>query len=274
MCRAESTCTGLLKYSPHSPGNYSRSGLSSSACLFLSVSWQCVSKCLSSFCLFLVLLISLPQFSTSPVTPSTTSLSSSFFAHCVSITFLCCFLPPYLHYHSPHPHLSIPLLSPVRLEWKITEIPSQLSWIGYADVTDTTAPHKYTAYYLPLLQHTYEALPSSRLTSRLHKEYGIFAATEICATPQQIYANQFILFTCAGCHPRLSVCLWEETVRNCCSFSQPQLKQTRAVCSHSSLFFSVFTASDCDSDFLRLCLLYSLSLCLSLDSSGLSQRDL
>lgn len=186
------------------------------------------------FCLFLLLLISLPQFSTSSVTPSTTSLSSSFFAHCVSITFLCWFLPPYLHYHSPHPHLSIPLLSPVRLEWKITEIPSRLSWIGYADVTDTTAPHKYTAYYLPVLRHTYEALPSSRLTSRLHKEYGIFAATEFCATPQQIYANQFILFTCARCHPCLSVCLWEETVRNCCSFSQPQLKQTRAVCSHSS----------------------------------------
>lgn len=79
------------------------------------------------------------------------------------------FLYFHLHYHSPHPHLTIPLLSPVRLEWRITEIPSWLSWIGYADVTDTTAPHKYTAYYLPRLQHTYKASRSSRQTSCLLK---------------------------------------------------------------------------------------------------------
>lgn len=174
MCRAESTCTGLLKYSPHSPGNCSRS-----ASALLPPSFALPPSCTSlNFshlfaCFFVLFLVCLLLFSTSLVTPSTTPISSSFHNHFVTVTFLCCFLSLFFIFIIiPHPHLSIPLLSPVRLEWRITEIPSWLSWIGYADVTDTTAPHKYTAYYLPLLQYTYKAWDSSRLTSCLIKYMG------------------------------------------------------------------------------------------------------
>lgn len=150
MCRAESTCTGLLKYSPHSPRNCSRSCLRSPASFFFPVS---PAVRLSISLIFLLVPCPFPCPSPHylvhpPITPSTTLISAYFLTHSVSVTFLCCF-HFHLHYHSPHPHLGVPLLSPVRLEWRITEIPSWLSWIGYADVTDTAAPHKYSAYYPP-----------------------------------------------------------------------------------------------------------------------------
>lgn len=109
MCRAESLRTVLLKYSPHSPGNYSLSGLGPSAYFFFSVSWHCVSRCL------IFLLVPYPSHQSPailihlPVTRSTTSPSSSFFVQRVSITSLRCCLRPHLHYHSLHPHLGGPL---------------------------------------------------------------------------------------------------------------------------------------------------------------------
>ncbi len=212
MCWAESTCTGLLKYSPQSPGNCSC--LRSSASFLVSVSRQCVFQFLSSFCLFLVLfLVRLTLFSTSFLNPPLPP-----FPH-ISLPTLSPLLPLLLpssifnlHYHSPHPHLSVPLLSPVRLEHRITEIPSRLSWIGYADVTDTTAPYKYTAYYLPSLQHTHKASRSSRLTSRLHRVHGIYATcAAFCVTPQQIYANHIFSSPVLDLIPA-----HEKTVCNCC----------------------------------------------------------
>lgn len=237
MCRAESTCTGLLKYSPQSPSNCSRSCLFRSSASFLSA--RLLISLIFSTCSLFFFLVRLPLFSTSLVTPSTTPRFSHlscllYLSPAASSIFIFIIILPTLT-------SAFPPLSPVRLERRITEIPSRLSWIGYADVTDTAAPHKYTAYYLPLpadhVQGPAFISPPNQPSPLKYTEFMPHAGRNVRAAPFR--------FTCAGCHPRLSVCLlyWKvllSTPRR----SQLQLKQTRAARSihslHSLLFFSSF----------------------------------
>lgn len=167
-----------------------------------SVSWHCVSQCL----IFLPVPYPSPQSPAIvirlPVTPSTTSASSSFFVQRVSITSLHCCLPPYLHYHSPHPHLSGPL-------FVICEI-------GVEDNGDsiTTLMNRLQMSLTPLRLINRRLItclfcgtrtrphPRLALTRCVCKEQGTRAVTEFCAAPQQLY-----VLACARCRPSL-VCLF------------------------------------------------------------------
>lgn len=121
----------------HSRSNCSRSFLRSSAAFFLSDSRQYISQFLSSYCLFLVLFLVCVQLLL--YMPCYLFYFSLFlYPLCSHYLFL---LLPFFHYHSPP--------SPQHTSFVTCKIAVENNW-NYADVTDTTAPHKYMAYYLPL----------------------------------------------------------------------------------------------------------------------------
>lgn len=143
MCRVESTCTGLLKYSSHSPGNCPRLHFSASL-------------------LFLCPLITVAQFNGRNLLSCSSStffrvvarpskpFSTFVFIHFVSVTLI--FLLPVstLIFISIFLTPTSDLLFTCDTLWEDKWDSIMDSWIGYADVTDTPASHKYTSYYLPL----------------------------------------------------------------------------------------------------------------------------
>lgn len=91
---------------------------------------------------------------------------------------------------------SLFLFSPVGFECRITEFPSRFSWIGYADVTDTTTPHKYPTYTYFSLQHTHNTWCSSCLISCLFKyvkfmQYA-WHSVEQCSKCMQITSSVYL----------------------------------------------------------------------------------
>lgn len=125
MCRAELTCSGLLKYSPHSLSNCSRSCLRSSPsfCLCLPTACFAISLILFLLVFFFVLFPVcrhyLVQALLLPPLPLFAHLRLSSVSMFPSSS--ASFLHFHLHYHSPHP-------SPQRTSFVTCKIGVEDNW--------------------------------------------------------------------------------------------------------------------------------------------------